>query len=279
MQALRASLTEHFAFPRVFGRWVGRARRLWPVLLGAPILFWIFLIHAFGSFVPARLPLVYADLVPHSLIYVVNFSALGFALAASGVGVARAWRCWGEGAVRRGSVWRALWPVLQDVLLHRRFSSCGTAASRRRGHFLLFWGFFGAALASGFIVLAMILFNTSLPLPLSHWIKLLGNAAALSLLLGVISLLAGRQGEGEPFGRASAFDNFFLGVVVLLVATGVLTEAGRLLLSPRWAISIYIVHLGAVLCLFLTTPYSKLAHALYRFAALLHQRLTAASRA
>ena len=48
--------------------------------------------------------------------------------------------------------------------------------------------------------------------------------------------------------------------------------SGRL---SAWAASfLYTMHLGVVLTLFLTFPYSKFAHMLYRTLALVHQRLT-----
>ena len=37
---------------------------------------------------------------------------------------------------------------------------------------------------------------------------------------------------------------------------------------------VYIIHLGVVLCLFLTLPYSKFAHILYRTLAMAHEKLT-----
>ncbi|MEW6366823.1 MAG: hypothetical protein AB1714_19520 [Acidobacteriota bacterium] len=36
---------------------------------------------------------------------------------------------------------------------------------------------------------------------------------------------------------------------------------------------LYVVHLGVVLCLFITFPYSKFAHMLYRTLAMVHARM------
>ena len=58
-------------------------------------------------------------------------------------------------------------------------------------------------------------------------------------------------------------------LVLLVVVTGVLTEAGRIVFEPQMACWIYIVHLSAVLCLFATFPYSKFAHLVYRTLAIL----------
>ena len=56
--------------------------------------------------------------------------------------------------------------------------------------------------------------------------------------------------------------------------TGVLTELGRYLFTPTLACYVYILHLGAILCLFATTPYSKFAHLVYRTLAMVHERMT-----
>ena len=59
----------------------------------------------------------------------------------------------------------------------------------------------------------------------------------------------------------------------LVIATGVIIEGARYLLPATGAAALYTVHLGVVLTLFLTFPYSKFAHMLYRTLALVHQRM------
>ena len=73
------------------------------------------------------------------------------------------------------------------------------------------------------------------------------------------------------------FDNFFLGIVLLVIATGVLAEMARYWFPAEAAMGAYVLHLGAVLCLFLTFSYSKFAHLLYRTMAMVHERMVAAA--
>jgi quinone-modifying oxidoreductase subunit QmoC len=63
-----------------------------------------------------------------------------------------------------------------------------------------------------------------------------------------------------------------------VITTGVLTEAGRFLFNPATACAVYVVHLGVVLSLFLTFPYSKFAHLLYRTLAMVHQLMVTPAR-
>ncbi len=273
MQTLRSKTVEAVATPRAFGRLVAMAAYTWPVLLGVPVAIWVLLVGLTTGFVPGEGPLIYETVVPHWLIYVVNFPATAFAAVLSLVGARKLWRMWGRGVTRRGNFWRELIGASIDIMLHRRFSSCETARPRKRGHFLLFWGFAGAAATSGFLVVALYGFNMPPPLPQGNWMKILGNLSAVFLVLGVISLLAHRFTDNSPAGNATAFDNFFLGIVVLLVVTGVFTEIGRIFFDPNFAIAIYLLHLGTTLSLFLTFPYSKFAHLMYRALAMVHQRM------
>ena len=87
-------------------------------------------------------------------------------------------------------------------------------------------------------------------------------------------LLARRLQDDKETGKSTAFDNFFLGVVLLVIATGCLAEMGRYWFPAGIAVAVYIVHLGATLCLFLTFPYSKFAHLAYRSLAMVHERMT-----
>ena len=173
-----------------------------------------------------------------------------------------------------------------DIGTHKKFSSCDRGIPKRRwGHFLVMWGFVGAAVTSGFAILYLyretVFFSWlhlgyDYPVPLTHWVKWLGNISAVLLIVGGLLLWLNRRTTGDKLvGMTTAFDRFFLWVVLGVIATGVLTEIFRFVaVPPMVACSIYVVHLGIVLTLFLTLPYSKFAHILYRTLAMAHERMT-----
>ena len=147
------------------------------------------------------------------------------------------------------------------------------------------WGFIGAAVTSGFAVVYLyrdtVFFSWlnlqyAYPVPITHWVKLLGNFSAIILVIGGILLFVNRMAASDRLvGATTAFDRFFLWVVLAVIGTGVLTEIFRFMaLDPMVGFTVYIVHLGVVLCLFLTLPYSKFAHILYRTLAMTHERMT-----
>jgi quinone-modifying oxidoreductase subunit QmoC len=163
--------------------------------------------------------------------------------------------------------------VLAEIGSHKRFGSCKSAASRRWAHFGVLWGFVGAAVTSALLIVAMYMMGTPLPLEQGHPFKILGNISAVLLVIGGVLLVVNRLASSEQAGASRAFDTFFLSVVVLLIATGVLTELGAFIFAPALACGIYVVHLGTALCLFLTFPYSKFAHMVYRTLAMVHERM------
>jgi quinone-modifying oxidoreductase subunit QmoC len=273
MQAIRALVIEQVAAPKFMGRLVGRAATTWPILLGVPILFWALYIYAVSGFDVSRTPLVYGDFVPTWMIYTVFLPAAAFAIGAAATSARRCWTAWGQAAGRKGSLLSGLGGVALDILAHRRFEQCGAAKPRRSGHLFLVLGFIGALITTTLLGIAMDLMGVKTPLPQVHFIKILGNVSAVLLVIGAIYLVANRAGNDGGAGRSQAYDTFFLTLVVLVVFSGVGSELGRMFLPASVALAIYILHLGTVLALFLSFPFSKFAHALYRTLAMAHERL------
>jgi quinone-modifying oxidoreductase subunit QmoC len=276
LQALRSKVIETLAFPGFFGRLVGNVRGTWPILLAVPWAFWLLLWWGGVITVPEGVEHIHAyeDFVPHGLLYAVFFPVAGWVTLAAGVGGVRFWRKMGEGGSRNGSFLSGAWPVVMDVLSHKSFGRCETVALRRWAHLALFWGFVGAAVTSGLLIYAIYIMHAEMPLPLMHPFKILGNLSAVLLVVGGLLLIASRFSINRALINTSAFDLFFLGVVALVIATGVIVEVARFVMSANAAALLYTAHLGVVLTLFLTFPYSKFAHMLYRTLALVHQRLT-----
>ena len=287
LQSVRAMVVEQLAFPSFMGRLVGGARKSWPLLVGLPILLWILILAATTGFaippVNPDLPTMegrfhYQDFVPHALIYVVYTLASLWAVAAVWSGGRRFWALLGKDTERKGSFWQQLLPTLVEIATHSRFATCGNAPRRHWGHFLLMWGFVGAAVTSGILVVYLYGFHIY-PLPLDHWVKWLGNLSALALVVGGGLLLVNRLGKDDPqVGQTLAFDRFFLWTVLAVIATGVLCEIFRFATPPAAACSVYLLHLSVVLTLFVTFPYSKFAHLPYRTLALVHQRMVDQAR-
>jgi len=297
MASLRGMMVKKLASPSVMGSVVGNVKKTWPLLVFAPILFWVVLLGLSTGFQmheahhglvpgPEMGQFFYDQYVPHYLIYGVYFTAVGLACIALFLSGMRFWKLMGDKQKRTGSFVGALIGAFIAIALHNKFSSCDRGVVKRRwGHFLVMWGFIGAAITSGFAVVYLyrdtVFFSWlnlqyAYPVPIGHWVKLLGNFSAIILVVGGIILFVNRMSTGDKLvGATLAFDRFFLWVVLAVIGTGVFTEIFRFIaINPMIGFSVYIIHLGVVLCLFLTLPYSKFAHILYRTLAMAHERMT-----
>ncbi|MFH1176980.1 MAG: quinone-interacting membrane-bound oxidoreductase complex subunit QmoC [Acidobacteriota bacterium] len=276
LAVVRSLVIEKLAFPGFIGTLVAKARATWPLLVGLPILFWIALLAWAGHLaVPAELEPIWAyeDLVPHRYIYAVFFPVAAWVLLAAVVSGSRFWSLMGAGASRTGSFFGGLLATAGEITTHKRFGSCSAAKPRQLGHLTLFWGFVGAAVTSGLLIVGIYVQHLEMPLALGHPYKILGNISMAALIAGGALLVGNRLGDGRAAGKSSAFDNFFLGLVLLVIATGTAVELVRLAGDASLGLTLYILHLGAVMSLFLTFPYSKFAHMLYRTLALVHSRM------
>jgi len=283
LQGLRARVVQALSFPAAAGSLVAKSRYTWPAMVLVPWLFWVLLLIGLSQAGVIEDPMDagrlaahgYDAVVPHWLIYAVYFPVAGWVMLASGVGGSRMWKLLGrQGPPRKGSFLSGLTGVVTDLATHKSFGDCTAKPSRRTGHLLLFWGFVGAAVTSGLLIVAIYVQGLPMPLPLWHPYKVLGNLSAVALVVGGAMLLVNRYGSGRALVSSSSFDSFFLGLVAAVIGTGVLTEVIRLAEQPTAAFVLYTLHLGVVMTLFLTFPYSKFAHMLYRTLALVHARMT-----
>jgi citrate/tricarballylate utilization protein len=143
-----------------------------------------------------------------------------------------------------------------------RFSS-----ARRHAHQATMWGFLlcFASTSSGTVL--HYIFDMPAPYGLFSLPKLLGIPGGILLSVGALALAWLKTkadpslGNQDHWGGEMAF-------VLLLAATGITGLALYAATGTPLVALLLAVHLGAVLTLFLTTPYSKMAHGFYRFAAL-----------
>jgi len=305
MASLRAMVVEKLAVPSFLGSLVGNVKKTWPLLVFGPILFWAVLLGVATGFGEVEVhhglqpsatmgQFFYDQYVPHYLIYAVYFTAVAYVCLVLFFQGSKFWKLLGDGQKRTGSFIGALIGVFLAIGTHSKFASCDRGVVKRRwGHFFVMWGFVGAAVTSGFAVVYLYgdtpLFswffalpwfeNIGYPVPIGHWVKIMGNISAVLLVVGGLLLFVNRLSTGDKLvGHTTAFDRFFLWIVLAVIGTGVLTEIIRFTVdAPMLGLVVYVVHLGVVLCLFLTLPYSKFAHILYRTLAMTHERMTAGS--
>jgi citrate/tricarballylate utilization protein len=139
--------------------------------------------------------------------------------------------------------------------------------ARRNFHHLTFYGFLLCFAATTVATIYHYVFGWKAPYPLFSLPVLLGTIGGVGLLVGPAGLLWLRaRRDPELVDRAQ--DGMDLGFIALLLFT---SATGLALLAFRETRAMGVLlalHLGFVLALFLTLPYGKFMHALYRLAAL-----------
>jgi citrate/tricarballylate utilization protein len=138
---------------------------------------------------------------------------------------------------------------------------------RRLYHHLTFYGFLLCFAATTVATLYHYLLGREAPYPWWDLPVVLGTLGGIGLLIGPAGLLAAKWRRDPAlrdvprFGMETAF-------IAMLFLTS-LTGLALLVLRDSAAMGLLLaLHLGVVFGLFITLPYGKFVHGLYRFAAL-----------
>ena len=260
---VRAATYRKYAFPGflsgVFSR-NGLAASL-VTLLCVLALFLLVNRSATGSFYNA---------MPHSLmagLFGFVFLAMIASLAVS------AWRFWRD---MRESASGGFAAATGDALALKYLDGGGEGCTypdakpsfaRRRFHHLTFYGFLLCFAATCVGTFYHYVLGWPAPYPLLSLPVVLGTAGGVGLLGGPAGLLYLRIRRDADLGerKQDGMDIVFIALLFLTSATGLALLALRD--TPSMA-TLLAVHLGFVLGLFVTLPYGKFVHAVYRFAAL-----------
>jgi citrate/tricarballylate utilization protein len=140
--------------------------------------------------------------------------------------------------------------------------------ARKRMHHLTFYGFMLCFAATSVATLYHYVFGWPAPYDFTSLPKILGTVGGISLALGTLGLwrlnLARDPNHGDVNQRP--MDRGFIALLFLISVTGLaLMLAKNSVAMP----SLLAVHLGLVMALFLTLPYGKFAHGIFRSASLL----------
>jgi citrate/tricarballylate utilization protein len=216
-------------------------------------------------------------LMPHDTmvgLFGLAFSYAVFALIMGG------WKFWNDLSDPPGplppprSVWQAMKDAAQLRYLDGGGAGCYNAEDshadhRRLYHHFTFYGFLLCFAATVTGTLYHYLLHREPPFPLWDIPVVLGTLGGIGLVIGPAGLLFSKRARDPILNDASSssMDAAFLGMLSLSNLTGL----ALLLLRATPAMGITLaVHLGAVFALFLTMPYGKFVHGIYRLLALVY---------
>jgi citrate/tricarballylate utilization protein len=211
---------------------------------------------------------------PHDLMAAMFGAVFGFAVISLGIGVTRFWRNISSGTTSVPAAAEAAKNVLKLTYLDGGHGDgCNEADDkftllRRRFHHFTFYGFMLCFASTSVATLYHYVFDMHAPYALTSLPVILGTLGGIGLLIGPTGLLwlnvRRHPDHGDPAQRP--MDRGFIALLLLTSATGLALLAWR----DTGAMPLLLaMHLGQVMALFLTLPYGKFAHGVYRAAALL----------
>lgn len=213
--------------------------------------------------------------IPYPYI-VLPFAFLGmFVLISFGRGIYNFWQAT-DGRIRElfslSANARSLWDVLSLKFLDGGTYGCNYPGEefsmiRRWFHHFTFYGFLACLMSTVIAAFYDHFLQWPAPYPWLSWPVVLGTCGGLSLLLGTGGLmyLKLRMDRVPASPLATSAGTTFLSLLFLTSLSGLLLLVLRE--TPAMG-SLLAVHIGVVLVLFITLPYGKFLHAIYRYAAL-----------
>ena len=213
---------------------------------------------------------------PHNTLVALFGTVFGFAVLALALGVRRFWRDQRplQEVPATGAASEAAHAALTLKYLDGGHGEgCNEdddrfTHARRRFHHLTFWGFMLCFAATSVATLYHYVLGWQAPYPVTSLPVLLGTLGGVGLVIGPIGLLRLNLRRHALQGDAAQrpMDRAFIWLLLLTSVTGLALLAGR----DTGAMALLLaLHLGVVMALFLTLPYGKFAHGVYRVAALL----------
>jgi citrate/tricarballylate utilization protein len=213
--------------------------------------------------------------VPHGTLVTLFGSVALFVTLALTISIVRLWREMHRGAslpVRHG-IHRGIADVLYLRNLHAGGVDCTIAEEtrtpwRRWYHHATFYGFLLCFASTSVAAVYHTFFGWLAPYGYFSVPVVLGTSGGIGLTIGPIGLWWLRLRRDRDLSDPDQ-DGLDAGFILLLVLTSI---TGLILLASRQTTAmpgLLIVHLAIVLALFVTLPYGKFVHGLFRTAALL----------
>ncbi|MBR0835637.1 tricarballylate utilization 4Fe-4S protein TcuB [Bradyrhizobium manausense] len=225
-------------------------------------------------------------LMPHNAMAALFGAASLYAILALGMSVRAFWRDIGTpigGRAEGGSIFQAIRDAGELRYLHGGGVGCynedDKPTDRRKVfHHLTFYGFLLCFAATSVATLYHYLLGREAPYPVWDLPVVLGTLGGIGLIVGPIGLFLAKTRRDPALLDENRY-GMDVGFIAMLFLTGL---TGMLLLILRGTVAmgpLLALHLGAVFALFITMPYGKFVHGIYRFAALVRyaqERRTAA---
>ena len=266
---IRSDSYRHYAWPKP----------LRTLFTRAGLLLWIAAAAAIAAAIRTLSGRVFYDVIPHAGMVAIFLAVSAFILTAHVAGFLRFWRDTGESLARFLKP-SALLKAGRDALALANLSSGGAGCTypdqrhsqaRRIFHHFTFYGFL-LCFASTTVAAIDHAMGFIAPHPYISAPVILGTLGGIGLLIGPVGLylLKRKRDPAIADPTQDGSDKMFLGLLFVTSLSGL----ALLVLRETSAMPLLlVVHLMIVLLLFVTLPYGKFVHGIYRSAALVKSAL------
>ena len=217
-------------------------------------------------------PGAFYRVMPHNTMVLIFGGAFAFAILSISISLRAFWRAAGPMPVTL----RSLWQAARDAGKLRYLDGGGMGCvneddrpsdARRRYHHLTFYGFLLCFASTSTGTLFHYVLDWPAPYPWWTPVKVFGVLGGIGLVLGPVGLMLEHRKRADVISNdMRGLGAAFLWVLLALGATGLILTALRS--TPAMGL-LLALHLGVVFAFFVTMPYGKFVHGLYRFAALM----------
>ncbi len=291
LAAVRAYAVSEYAVPKFIGKAINKPGML-PILLGIPAVLFLFfgiLFNILGfeglghgpalSFSPEGTSLWGHDYVNNLLVDFIMIPTFFAAIAVFGLGLKRFVADMHANALLEGKTTKekidpagfvqALIKVVPTIFKHKKFSECTDNDDRATPHMMVLFGFIALFIVTNCFFIAEWVLHIEGPYRQINPVKWLGNLGGIALIIGSGLMIVNRMNKTDQV--SSYKDWYLLGLVLGLGVTGMGTELLRLGGLYGLMAIMYWAHLILIWALFAYTPFSKLAHLVYRTVAMTYQ--------
>ena len=220
-------------------------------------------------------PGAFYKLMPHNTMALLFGAAFAYAILAIAMGIRLFWKDIGAPAGTLGEP-ASLWQAMKDTSTLRYLDGGGVGCMndsekptdrRRLYHHMTFYGFLLCFASTSTATLYHYLLGMEAPYPVYDLPVVLGTIGGIGLIIGPAGLLKAKWTRDPVLKDESrtGMDVAFLAMLFLTSLTGLLLMVLRS--TPAMGL-LLALHLGVVFSLFITMPYGKFVHGIYRFLAL-----------
>lgn len=278
MAKVRLKTYQQYAWPMVFGRLYQNNGLILSLATAIGLsLFLLLSLWMQGSLFPGPLAGNFYAVFPHDTLALLFGSVFACVVVALSMAVRRFWKAISPAEAMPLSKPAAL--EASSAVLQLRYLDGGHGAGcnnegdrftlwRRRFHHLTFYGFLLCLAATAVATFYHFILGLHAPYALSSLPVLLGTLGGIGLLIGPLGLLwmnVQRHPEQGDLAQ-QPMDRGFILLLLGVSLSGLMLLAGRDTAAMALLLA---VHLGTVMAFFLTMPYGKFAHGIFRSAALL----------